>query len=514
MGLYGMAKKDFASGQAYDAAASAYTNEVILVVSEIDTALHEAVAANNFGPGKAVTSTIEYAPKYFLVNGDPFPGVAGPIPAGGTNQSTLIRYLNAGLETHVLVTQGIYMNLLAEDGYLYPFPKQAYSATLPAGKTMDAVITTPATATYIPVYDRRLSLSNNGKPSPGGMLGYLEVASGTQFNLAVTRTGVAGVVGAGNVSATSLPGGIHCGTDGTGCTKSYNLDTQLKLTAAAKNGSRFTGWGGACTGTQADCVLSPLTANAAVTAVFSPTLIGVFRDGQWFKDLNGTGAWEGCGTDGCLSSFGLAGDLPVIGDWNGTGTTKIGVFRNGQWFLDLSGNGAWDGCGTDTCFASFGLPSDIPVAADWNGSGTTKIGVFRNGQWFVDLDGNGVWGGCATDACYTFGQAGDIPVVGDWNGNGTMKIGVFRDGQWFLDLNGNGAWDGCGTDGCYASFGQAGDLPVAGDWTGTGTMKIGIFRNGQWFVDLNGNGVWDGCGTDGCVASFGVASDKPVTGAW
>ena len=243
--------------------------------------------------------------------------------------------------------------------------------------------------------------------------------------------------------------------------------------------------------------------------------IGVFRNGQWFLDLNGNGAWDGCGIDGCYASFGMAGDIPIAGDWTGTGKTRIGVFRNGQWFLDLNGNGAWDGCGIDGCYASFGMAGDIPVTGDWTGTGKTRIGVFRNGQWFLDLNGNGAWDGCGIDGCYaSFGMAGDIPVTGDWTGTGIMRIGVFRNGQWFLDLNGNGAWDGCGIDGCYASFGMAGDIPVTGDWTGTGTGKIGVFRNGQWFVDLNGNGVWDGCGADGCSGPFGMGGDEPVVGAW
>jgi hypothetical protein len=93
--------------------------------------------------------------------------------------------------------------------------------------------------------------------------------------------------------------------------------------------------------------------------------IGVFRNGQWFLDLNGNGTWDGCVTDGCYASFGRAGDLPVAGDWTGTGTMKIGVFRNGQWFLDLNGNGVWDGCGTDACYASFGGATDKPVAGAW-----------------------------------------------------------------------------------------------------------------------------------------------------
>jgi len=101
------------------------------------------------------------------------------------------------------------------------------------------------------------------------------------------------------------------------------------------------------------------------------------------------------------------------------GRAKIGVFRNGPWFLDLNGNGVWDGSGIDACYASFGWAGDIPVAGDWNGTGTAKIGVFRNGQWFLDLNGNGVFDGCGIDACYAFfGTAGDIPVAGEWDGTG------------------------------------------------------------------------------------------------
>ena len=62
---------------------------------------------------------------------------------------------------------------------------------------------------------------------------------------------------------------------------------------------------------------------------------------------------------------------------------KIGVFRNGQWFLDLNGNGAWKGCGTDGCYASFGLPTDIPVTGDGTGRGGQRSGSFEmaSGSW-------------------------------------------------------------------------------------------------------------------------------------
>ena len=140
--------------------------------------------------------------------------------------------------------------------------------------------------------------------------------------------------------------------------------------------------------------------------------------------------------------LGMTGDIPVTGDWDGTGIMRLGVFRNGWWYLDINGNGAWDP-GVDLAIP-FGMTGDLPVVGNWNGSadGKSKVGVFRNGTWYLDYPGTGAWVGCGatpdTDRCYTFGMAGDIPVVGDWSGNGTPKIGVFRNGTWYLDYPGTG----------------------------------------------------------------------------
>ncbi len=43
--------------------------------------------------------------------------------------------------------------------------------------------------------------------------------------------------------------------------------------------------------------------------------LGVFRGTNWFLDLNGNEAWDGCGPDGCIFGWGMAGDLPVAGRW-------------------------------------------------------------------------------------------------------------------------------------------------------------------------------------------------------
>jgi hypothetical protein len=46
-------------------------------------------------------------------------------------------------------------------------------------------------------------------------------------------------------------------------------------------------------------------------------MVGVFRPSTSgrYLDLNGNGAWDGCGVDGCNIAFGLAGDQAVAGAW-------------------------------------------------------------------------------------------------------------------------------------------------------------------------------------------------------
>ena len=154
------------------------------------------------------------------------------------------------------------------------------------------------------------------------------------------------------------------------------------------------------------------------SSVAPPDAVGVFRpsDGTFYLDKNKSGTWEACGTDSCLS-IGMNGDVPLVGDWDGSGTSKVGAFRpsDGTFYLDHNGNGAWDGCDVDRCL-QIGMNSDIPLVGDWDGSGTSKVGVFRpsDGTFYLDYNGSGTWEGCGTDKCLSIGMTGDIPLVGKW----------------------------------------------------------------------------------------------------
>ncbi|MBI4791281.1 MAG: multicopper oxidase domain-containing protein [Deltaproteobacteria bacterium] len=252
--------------------------------------------------------------------------------------------------------------------------------------------------------------------------------------------------------------------------------------------------------------------NAAGDSPLPLDLIGVFRNDTWILDLNGNGQTDP-GID-FVTTFGSPGNVPIVGDWNGDGSTEIGAFRDGYWYLDLNGNGVWDGEPTDKIAGRFGSGTGIvPVTGDWNNDGITEIGVFRTATrlWLLDLNGNGIWDD-GIDLRTSFGSSGDLPVVGNWDGVGGDKIGTYRQGRWLLDMDGNGVWNR--NIDRVVNLGIPGDLPVVGDWDGNGADWLGYYRNGIWFLDTSENGIWDGPGVDTRLGTFGRATDIPITGKW
>ncbi|MDD1632259.1 MAG: Ig-like domain-containing protein, partial [Methylococcaceae bacterium] len=188
---------------AYDNLNSCYDAEALLLFSEIDPWQNQRVAAAAEAlPGPPSTAcvklddwvqnatpgypcTVDYTPVYFLINGEPYvktlPPAAPPaaLPAGAPGNSVLLRFLNAGLRSHVPAIVGLDMGLIAEDGHVYPgLVKQQSAALLPAGKTLDVLVAMPAVDATYPLFDRMLDLTNLNKPD-GGMLAYLKVGTGS-----------------------------------------------------------------------------------------------------------------------------------------------------------------------------------------------------------------------------------------------------------------------------------------------------------------------------------------------
>jgi hypothetical protein len=117
-------------------------------------------------------------------------------------------------------------------------------------------------------------------------------------------------------------------------------------------------------------------------------------------------------------NYGLPGDQPVANSWgasNGgaSNVDQIGVFRCPSpavgvcsWIVDDVGDGNYRI--TDPVY-SFGLTGDIAVVGDWNANTQRTIGVFRRGLWILDINGSNTY--ASNDIQASFGLPGDKPVV-------------------------------------------------------------------------------------------------------
>jgi FtsP/CotA-like multicopper oxidase with cupredoxin domain len=281
MGIYGVLIVRAGGGAPYPGT-GAPAQEATLLFSEIDTVIHNAADdAAMLAVPPVIPVTNDFKPSYFLINGKAFPG-NNPIPIGNAGSTTLLRFANAGLDTYVPLLQDQSMEVIAEDGYLKPAVLRPgngslnrYSVDLHAGKTFDALLTNP-TAGYIPLYDRRLYLSNAAK-APGGMMAYLEVGGPGPNTLTVATNGGTGT---GTVAAETLPGGIYCNSAvvGSDCTQDYLAGTELKLVGHPDPGASLTpppgGWTGCDSVTAANECLVTMTTAKNVIAAFVGGAVG------------------------------------------------------------------------------------------------------------------------------------------------------------------------------------------------------------------------------------------------
>jgi mannan endo-1,4-beta-mannosidase len=223
---------------------------------------------------------------------------------------------------------------------------------------------------------------------------------------------------------------------------------------------------------------------------------GVFRPSNgllYLKNKNETGF-----ADAALN-YGLGGDYPVVGDWDGNGTVTIGVYRDGYFYLRNENT-----IGFAEVIFPFGSPGDQPIAGDWNGDGVDTIGIYRpsTGQFLLrNANSEG-----PADKSFFLGNVGDVGIAGDWNGDGLDTTGVFRpsNGVIFLkNTNETGFAD------LALNYGLPGDQPVTGDWNNDGVDTIGVYRNGEFYL-RNSNTI----GFAEIVFGLGNPGDVPIAGNW
>lgn len=200
---------------------------------------------------------------------------------------------------------------------------------------------------------------------------------------------------------------------------------------------------------------------------------------------------------------GQPGDLPVAGNWDGDTRTDIGVFHDGTFRRALLKKSFFGITVADEIFpVSFGLPGDLPVVGDWDGDGKDEVGIFRpgpTGKFFLRLP-NG------TSITFNFGTAGDLPVAGDWNGDGIDTVGIYRpdDGTFLLTNSFANVVD------FQFTVGGPGDQPMAGDWFATGRDGVGLYVPSSSLMVL----LPDLFSKPSFFFTFGQHGDLPVAGSW
>lgn len=207
------------------------------------------------------------------------------------------------------------------------------------------------------------------------------------------------------------------------------------------------------TQSSANCVDVPL-AGTTKSAVARPV---VYRRGASSKFIIQTSA-----TATRTIALGTAIDEPVVGDWNGDGSTDVGVRKAGTASFQL----ATATKGPVTSIA-YGLATDQPVSGDWDGDGTWEIGVYRaSASTFLLRQDDG------STISVPFAGTGSLPVTGDFDGDGATDVGTYQQTSRTFTLrtvlNDRITWT-------KHVLGSTGDLPVTGDWDGDGITELGTW---------------------------------------
>jgi hypothetical protein len=155
-----------------------------------------------------------------------------------------------------------------------------------------------------------------------------------------------------------------------------------------------------------------------------------------------------------------SGDIPVVGDWDGNGTTTCGYFRaeDVSWHFRNTNADGWD----DMPPIRHGPPTDIPITGDWDGDGRDSIGIYRPGTGEVD-----VWDELGMQPAHLafWGNPLSVPVVADWGGAGVDSVAFVAEGVWFRRFVNCNCWPSNRPEPLEVSLGAG--VPLGGRWEPT-----------------------------------------------
>ncbi len=182
---------------------------------------------------------------------------------------------------------------------------------------------------------------------------------------------------------------------------------------------------------------------------------GAYRQSDGFvylRNSNTTGIGE------IRFFLGIPGDVPLAGDFNGDGCDTVSIYRQslGQVFI-ANTLGANDGVFVADFDYYFGIPGDKPFVGDFDGDGVDTVGLHRESSGFLYFINRHQT--AFADSEFFYGIPRDRLVTADWSVNGRDTVAIFRpDDQtfYFRFTNTQGFADDT------LVFGESHWLPVAG----------------------------------------------------
>jgi hypothetical protein len=160
-------------GQAYSNPATAFTDEALVVLGEIDPALNNSSTPATF-------DMRDYAPKYYLINGKAYPDTTAITVTVGVAHTVLLRYIDGGIDYHSMALLGLEQAVIANDGFPLAFQHKMVAETIGPGQTSDVLVSVAATEPQgrkFALYDGNFLLHNSAQAGYGGMLTFISVGA-------------------------------------------------------------------------------------------------------------------------------------------------------------------------------------------------------------------------------------------------------------------------------------------------------------------------------------------------
>ncbi len=126
--------------------------------------------------------------------------------------------------------------------------------------------------------------------------------------------------------------------------------------------------------------------------------------------------------------LGIQGDVAIAGDFDGDGCDTVSIYRQTEGRVYIANVlGENDGVFVADYDFFFGVPGDRPFVGDFDGDGTDTVGLHREATGFVYFTNDVApqqFAGTATS--FFYGNPGDVITAGDWNGDGVDTVAILR----------------------------------------------------------------------------------------